>query len=485
MKLGGFDFTSDMQWFVHDDHVKLKTTGVPGPYIFPSPPYWIGPRTGTPAMPTPREVAATLDVGTSAPTGLVRWQVANANGSSGTAMFYVSRGNEIVESRSRDLPQRLPSLPVAVSGRLSRLTEVDQYEVVAERDGPISVDLMARRLGADFQAAIEVRDAANHLLADFADTQGLDGGVMFAAKAGAVYTISLHDVDFRGDRAYVYRLAVSAGPRVVCAMPAAGKRGSSCEMQFIGWGVATGKPVIEIDQAAASRSTADPAAHRILRTCCETPAGKVDVTIPLSDVRKRSSPHRRGDNSADNASAYDSSGSACDHPRRRHRFDADDPSPRRAPRRDGHLLAADEDEHRYSWSVRKRMNTGRSELHHRGPSAAGSTWPLTILDPTGRVIAENDDLPGTTDAGLEFRAGATGAFTCIARRMSSARTGSPEDLYRLQIQQARAFDFTLTVPRSRSISPPAAQDRVRRAGHASSAASTTRLPSPWTACPMA
>ena len=201
IQLGGFDFTVDLEWFVHDDRVRLKAVGPPGEYQLVPPPYWIGLWTGTPAIPIPREVAARIEVDPRAPDGLVRFQVANANGSSSTALIYPSHGTEIVESRSRDLPQRLPSLPVAVSGRLSRLTEVDRYTLSTDRDGPVSIDLMARRLGSDFNGVIQVHDDAGQRIADWADTQGLDGGLMFVAKGGQPYTVSVHDVDFRGDRA--------------------------------------------------------------------------------------------------------------------------------------------------------------------------------------------------------------------------------------------------------------------------------------------
>ena len=58
--LGGYDFTIDMQWFVHDERVQLRHEGPPGEYLIPPPPFWFGPRTSLPAMPIPREVAGTI-----------------------------------------------------------------------------------------------------------------------------------------------------------------------------------------------------------------------------------------------------------------------------------------------------------------------------------------------------------------------------------------------------------------------------------------
>ncbi len=420
VQLGGFDFTADMQWFVYDDRVQLQTRGLPGDYHAPPAPYWIGPRTNTPARPIPREVAARLTVAQDAPAGLLRWQVANANGASATALFYLSRGPEILESRDRDSSQRLPNLPIAVSGRLSRLTEVDRYELVADRDGPISVDLMARRLGADFNGVLQVRDATGALLADFADTQGLDGGVTFAGQAGATYTISLHDIDFRGDRAYVYRLAVTAAPRVICTLPSAGQRGTSGEVEFVGLGVASGKPVLEsLRQVVCFPS--DPALLSHLYSL-ETPFGAVEVAIPLSDV-----PEITRDTSqleiTDMPLAVTAQGAVTS------------------------VLPPNRDEQRYSWNLEKDESWS-VEVQSR---AIGGRLDVgvSVLDPNGALVCENDDLPGTTDAAVEFRAAASGTFTCVVRSMAT-RVGAADEIYRLQIQR-RAPDFSLTVPQQISL----------------------------------
>jgi hypothetical protein len=415
VQLGGFDFTTDLQWFVHDEHVRLKVTGTPGDYHLPPPPYWIGPRASNESPPIPREVPAQLDVDADAPTGLVRWQVANANGCSGTAVFYVSHGTEIIESRSRDFPQRLATLPVAVSGRLARLTEVDRYEVVADRDGPISVELMARRLGANFNGMLQVRDSSGNLLADFADTQGLDGGLTFAARAGGIYTISVHDLDFRGDRAYVYRLSVEPGPRVICTIPASGQRGTSCDVEFIGMGVATGKPVMESLRQVVAFPT-DPSlvsySYRL-----ETVYGPVNVDIPLSDLTQLTSgPIALLDGTS--AMSVEAPGAVTG------RFQADIDEQR-------FIWQAEKDEY-WSLDLQSRAIGGRLDV------------ALKLLGPDGIQIAENDDLPGTADAEIEFQAKVSGTHVCIVRNMS-ASVGAANDVYRLQLRR-QSPDFSLEVP---------------------------------------
>ncbi|MDX1970362.1 MAG: hypothetical protein SFV23_24545 [Planctomycetaceae bacterium] len=410
VQLGGFDFTTDLQWFVHDPQVTLQTLGPPGEYHLQPPPFWSGPRASIAALPIPREVPGRITVDPARPAGLVRWQVANANGASATSVLYVSHGVEVLESRFRDQPQRLPSLPVAVSGRLSRLTEVDRYEVVADRDGPISVELMSRRLNANFQGVLQVRNSAGTLLADFADTLGRDGGVTFQARSGQTYLVSLHDADFRGDRTYVYRLEVTAGPRVVATLPAFGQRGAAAEVEFVGWGVVTGAATLETVRQSVT-FPADPDLVAFTHVL-ETPCGKAAVTIPLSNLVE----------SADVAGRAD--------------------EPLTAPLGVTGRFSTGGDERRFTWNCEKG-EFWSIDLQSRG---IGSSLDVAceILNADGKTVAENDDLTGLTDAGLVFMVPAAGTYTCVARCMS-VQEKALDEVFRLQLER-RPPGFTLTAP---------------------------------------
>src|SRR2546425_292346 len=85
-------------------------------------------------------------------------EVANANGGSSTGTFMVGAGPEVVEDERRKGPQLLPALPVTVSGRLLRNEEVDGYRFTVPKAGPVTIELAARRLGANFHGVLEVRD---------------------------------------------------------------------------------------------------------------------------------------------------------------------------------------------------------------------------------------------------------------------------------------------------------------------------------------
>ncbi len=217
VQLGGYNFTPDMQFFVHASGLNLQVTGAPGEFLVTPRPYWEGPRIYTTALPIAREIPATLKVPASQPVGLVHWQAANANGPTSMATFYVSDIREMVEQRFHNEAIHLGSLPVGVSGRFSRLTEIDRYQLTASTTGPLHLDVWARRLGSNMNVAIQVTGPGGQKLVDRVDTLGKDLQVSFPAQQGEVYTITLHEADFRGAAQFVYRLACSQEPRQTLA----------------------------------------------------------------------------------------------------------------------------------------------------------------------------------------------------------------------------------------------------------------------------
>jgi len=400
--LGGYDLTADVQVFVHDNRLSLTVQGSPGAFFIPGPPYWFGPKGFSTALKIPREIPARLHVADGCPPGLFRWQLANANGAAAAAVVLVSDGPEILEDRIRQQTQRLPSPPIGVSGRLSRISEVDRYRLKCDRDGPVSVALFARRLGANFNGVIQVRDDAGQLLVDQADTQGIDAAATFAGRAGVSYDVSVHDVDFRGHRSYVYRLAITAGPRVLATMPTAGQRGSQQQVAFVGIGVATG--AARLETTTRDVMFPDDARQMSLRYRLETPLGTAAaVDLPLSNL-----PELRGAERIEIPAATSA------------------------------VMQAD------GCSIGFTANKGEVLRIDAVSQAIGTglDLSLSIRDASGKQIAENDDLGGTADAGLDFVVPADAEYTCVVRDLSGRRLDE-SSIFRLAIDRPQP-DFRLS-----------------------------------------
>lgn len=459
---GGYDFTSDMQWMLHDQQIAFETDGMPGPLIDQRGPYWTGPRVSGPSLPIPREVTARIIVPPGTPEGLIRWQVANANGASDCGVFYVGGKHEILESRSRDFPQVLSSLPAAVSGRVSRLTEVDRYEFRSPNDGWVTAELMARRLGANFAGVIEARDSRGKLLADLVDTEGKDGRITFPVTANEVCTISVRDADFRGDRSYIYRLAITTQPQVIFTFPSAVTRGVTQNVTFWGTGIAAtteavaasdfGKEARKYGTASqpgrVTQSVTVPAdfSGNMFSFALATSDGAVTVPLQVTsspewtlvdDILKDATGTvlPEAPNNAPVTAAAEASDSTSGSPLGK-------TWSLTAPGAVTAFMSPGLEEHRYQWPVEKDQFW---KLDAQSRAIGGSLdMAMTILSPTGKTIAEVDDVSSMTDSTHEFRATEAGWHTVIIRNITTC-SGRAEERYRLQVLRPDP-DFSLTIP---------------------------------------
>ncbi|HND53535.1 MAG TPA: hypothetical protein PLV92_14095, partial [Pirellulaceae bacterium] len=289
MTIGGYDWTPDMQLFAHDPRVKIELIGQPSRVLVPEPPYWFGAKARGPAWPLAREFRAKVTIPADVKPGLVKWQAANANGASPAGWLHVSTLPEFVEDPKASGPQPLPTLPLVVSGQIRKIEEVDRFVVKVPAAGPVTLRLLARQLGSPLHGILRVHDAEGRVVVDVADAEGRDFDVTFAAAANSPYTVSLHDLDFAGDRSYFYRLEFHQGPRVTAAYPATGKRGETRSVEFVGWGVATGAAKLESivrDVAFPADSTLDSFEFGLT-----TPHGRApDFRLGLSDVADEVAP---------------------------------------------------------------------------------------------------------------------------------------------------------------------------------------------------
>ncbi|OWK46773.1 PPC domain-containing protein [Fimbriiglobus ruber] len=399
VQLGGAEWTPDMQFFVHDKRVKLEILGPPGELLIPPPPYWFGAKGRLTGPPLLRERPARFILPADLPPGPIRWQAANANGITSAGVFVVGVGLELIEDEKRTAAQPLPSLPVTVSGRLLKNEEVDRYRFVATKAGPVTCELTARRLGSNFNGVIEVFDARNRRLAEAVDTEGLDPVLTFSAVVGTEYTVAVRDIDHAGDRSYTYRLALTPGPRVLAVLPAVGKRGETREVEFVGVGLATGGPGVESLRRPVT-FPAGPATSFVYQL--ETPWGSVPYTFPLDDLTE----------------TVRSVGNA-------------QPMPLVVPGAVTGTLDSPTAEARYMLAGKKGDRWSIAAEARRFGSPLDVT--LRLLGPDGKDLAHNDDLPATTDAGLEFTVPADGAYQLVVGDTTGSG-GSRAAVYRVAVR---------------------------------------------------
>ncbi len=408
--LGGFDWTPDMQLFVQDPRVKLELVGTSSAVLVPEPPYWFGFKARGYAWPLSREFTARLTIPADVPPGLIRWQVANANGASPPGLLHVGAVTDVIEDAKRKAAQILPALPVVVSGQVRRIEEIDRYQFQVPQAGPVTIQLITRQLGSPLHGMIQVRDATGRVILDAADPEGRDLTLTLIAQANQPYELSLHDLDFAGDRSYVYRLTLTAGPHVRASYVAAGTRGKTHPVEFVGIGLTTGGNTLE----SVFRDVTFPAAPDVnsFAYVLETPWGNaLPYTLGVTDLHEDVQPPSKESPLAvpgGRTGFIDM------------RFGSDQ-----------HLVTLKKGE---TWRVAAQARAIGSPLD----------LELTIFGADGKQLATTDDVPGTTDPELAFAVPADGTYRLVVTDRSG-KSGSRGANYRLSIEPQRE-DVSLTMP---------------------------------------
>jgi hypothetical protein len=271
---------------------------------------------------------------------------------------------------------------------------------------------MNRRLNAPWNGLLRVHDPGGKLMVDQADTEGRDLAATFIAQSGVKYQVSLHDLDYAGDRSYVYRLAITPGPRVLAAYPAAGKPGETKEVEFLGLGLATGANQIEtVKKGVAFPAIANATSFDFV---VETPSGKsspfalglsqLPELVKAAGLQEMALPQLPTAVTASIASRFGS---------------------------DRYALTLKKDE---KWQFTAQARAIGSPLD----------LDLVLLDAMGKEVARSDDMPGTTDPQLHFTVAADGAYTLVVTDWNGA-SGGRDANYRLAVEP-QVEDFAVTVP---------------------------------------
>lgn len=413
--LGGYDWTPDMELFVRDGRIQIELTGAPGPVIVPEPPYWFGKKARRGPFPMPRETPAKLKLPADLQPGIYRWQAANANGVTASGKFVVSSALEVIEQKDQLEPQLLASLPVTVSGQILKIAEVDEYRFTAPATGPLTCEVVAAGIDSPLTAVVEIRDASGQLVADAADTAARDARFTFAAEAGQEYFARIYDVDFRGNRSFVYRLSFTPGPRLLSTFPAVVQRGITQDVEFFGFGLETG--AAKLESVTRTLNVPTDAAATFRDEFKLNGDQSVSFEIPLSDL------------------------------------------PERVETRESNLPATMPVELAVPSAITGVLEQRYGVDHFRISGTKGDVWAidvqaeslgspldvsLVIVKEDGTELKRVDDVPGTTDASVEFTVPQDGMFDLLVSDTSGA-SGNRQAAYRLVIQRAKP-GFRLNAP---------------------------------------
>ncbi len=210
------------------------------------------------------------------PPGQYDLRTVGQNGLSSARTFSIGTYGEQNESEPNDATQvaQQVSLNQTINGRIDKNGDQDHFRFTAQRGQRVVIECWAERIDSPLRAVMEVYDDQGRRLAVNRGYFGIDPLIEFVAPADGDYVVRLFDLVYTGSEAYVYRLEIGDGPRVVFAVPAIVQRGKPVKVSLHGWSL---QP--SVTEAAVKKTSANPG----LGPSEEFDQLEVELTVPLQD----------------------------------------------------------------------------------------------------------------------------------------------------------------------------------------------------------
>jgi hypothetical protein len=215
---------------VSDRIQRTKTTWFEGP-LLPLP-------DSQQAEDYPKDMAGRVQIAADAPLGIRYWRVATSQGATPALKFMVGDLPEVTEKEidGKAGPVEV-KLPVTINGRIFPRENVDIWTFEARKGQAITCEVCAARLGSPLDSRLEVLDPKGRSIAENDDYFGADSFLRFTPVQDGTYQVKIHDINYKGGQAYVYRLTLTADPYVDRIYPLGGRRGSTTAFDPTGQGL--------------------------------------------------------------------------------------------------------------------------------------------------------------------------------------------------------------------------------------------------------
>lgn len=353
----------------------------------------------------PVDYANSMNIAADAPLGDHLWKVSTSQGVTTSLPFVVGDLPEIVETELPGLPHPVDvTLPVTVNGRIFPREDVDLWRFHAEAGQTVTCAVDALRLGSPLEARLELFDAHGKSLGESLSVPGNDAVLRFTAPSTGEYEIKIHDIQFGGLQHYVYRLTMTAGPRIDFAYPLGGRRGSDLALELAGANLPADQATVKLPATPESRFD-----YRVNKDG-ETSNG---VALELDDLPEVLEP-------ADKAAPPQVTFPAVINGRIQRPGETDD----------------------WTFSAKKGEEFDFDLRAARLGSPLDSV--LQIVDAQQKIFAENDDLANAqTDSRLRFSAPADGIYSIRVTDRLPDR-GGPRFAYRLRVTTTTRPELQLT-----------------------------------------
>ena len=123
----------------------------------------------------------------------------------------ISNFPELVETPPIEGIQQLPSIPVAVSGRLDAPGQIDKYSIAVTEGAKLRFEVFADRIGSPIDSLLEIKNDKGGRLGLNDDTAGTTDSLLdyTVAKGVSVIHVEIKDQVDRATAESIYRLAIT------------------------------------------------------------------------------------------------------------------------------------------------------------------------------------------------------------------------------------------------------------------------------------
>jgi hypothetical protein len=303
------------------------------------------------------------------------------------------------------------AVPITINGRIFPREDVDIWSFAARENETFTLTALGASLGSPLETRLEVRDPAGQPVAESSANPlpGSDASVRFTATLAGTYSVRIHDLKFGGLQHYVYRLTITRGPHIDRVFPLGGQQGTAVSFTLVGQQMPAGPQSLTLP-ATTGR-------HDARFALPGGPANVVSLEVDeWPELVEDSTRAETAPAGAARAAGFIANGRIT---------------------RPGEIDA---------WPVLlKKGETVDLEVR-AGRLGSPLDSVLTVVDETGKEVAQNDDVGGAiSDSKLSFAAPADGTFVVRVAERDPDR-GGEAFAYRLRITPPATPDFRLVLP---------------------------------------
>ena len=203
----------------------------------------------------------TIKIGTNVPPGIYDVWMIGKFGASNPRSFAVGVLNEVAKTNEIHTVERAQTIPLetTVNGHTDA-NAIDYFKFVAHRGQCVIVACEASELDSKLEPALTLRDATGRELVRNREGARLN----YPISADGAFTLSLHDVIYRGGPEYFYRLSIGTFPQIDSMLPIGGASDDKTKFVVRGHNLPSGKEMeasdkSKFEQLEVELSRTDPA----------------------------------------------------------------------------------------------------------------------------------------------------------------------------------------------------------------------------------